>query len=901
MGLVLGLAGLPGPGDVAGSQPAETSFVFTAHGDHGPHDKPETLTSLGAVAQTGAAFSLALGDLSYESGGAERRWCQTVQYVLGASYPFEIVMGNHEDEDRRNGYIGDFVQHCPDRMNVQGLYGAEYFFDYPLTDPLLRVIMIGAGNDWDWDGSGRLESDEHFDYGSSTPERQAHLDWLVNTIDSARSAGVRWIVVGMHKNCFSIGDKSCEIGPEVMNVLVEKKVDLILQGHDHTYQRSKQLSLGAGCDALPEGEFDSDCVADDGADGVFEKGAGPILVITGHFGAEGMYGISTADEEKGYFAKAMGGNGWFDLLQSDVAHSGVSHGFVKFSVSPGQIVAEHVASTNPDTEFADVFAIVDSSAPSPTPAATATPIPSASPTDTPAATSTPTATPLPPAVLVFTPSDDATVRADEPARNYGSDDKLEVDASADKDFLLRFDVSGIGSAPVASATLRLFNIDGAPTGGEFYAMTGTGWSESTVTWDTAPSGEGGVLGTPGSVSEGDWYEIDVTALVTGDGPVSVRVSSPHDDGADYSSKEHTNGNAPQLIVSLGEPRPAATVTPSTTPVPTDTLAPTATATLTATPPPTQTPAPTGIATATPSPTETQTPTHTATLTDTPVPTATTTPTATVPPPPTAAPTLGQPRTEVPAATATPPDNKPSATPDPTVIVSPDAAIANRTLSIFVLTPVADGYVNATKPDSNYGGTDVLRTDASPELRSYLRFDLGDVSGTITRATLRVYANSAAGTGYDVQIVADNGWAEADLTHSSAPPVGGIVGSSGAVEAETWTAVDVTPLLRGGNLVSLALTTTGQTAVSYASREGTNPPELVIEVSANDTPAEALSTAASSPTATTGQPPDSTESRVIRPSDGTLARPSAPPLLLPWLVRPSAGPTAIPYVVSPIAP
>ena len=146
--------------------------------------------------------------------------------------------------------------------------------------------MIGAGNDWDWDGSGRLESDEHFDYGSSTPERQAHLDWLVNTIDSARSAGVRWIVVGMHKNCFSIGDKSCRSARSDERAGREK-VDLILQGHDHTYQRSKQLSLGAGCDALPEGEFDSDCVADDGADGVFEKGAGPILVITGHFGAEG--------------------------------------------------------------------------------------------------------------------------------------------------------------------------------------------------------------------------------------------------------------------------------------------------------------------------------------------------------------------------------------------------------------------------------------------------------------------------------------------------------------------------------------------------------------------------------------------------------------------------------------
>ena len=44
-------------------------------------------------------------------------------------------MGNHEDEDRRNGYIGDFVQHCPDRMNVQGLYGPSTSSTIPSPIP----------------------------------------------------------------------------------------------------------------------------------------------------------------------------------------------------------------------------------------------------------------------------------------------------------------------------------------------------------------------------------------------------------------------------------------------------------------------------------------------------------------------------------------------------------------------------------------------------------------------------------------------------------------------------------------------------------------------------------------------------------------------------------------------
>jgi hypothetical protein len=264
-------------------------------------------------------------------------------------------MGNHEDEAKLSGYIANFVQYCPDQMNSQGIYGAEYFFDYPAVTPLMRVIIIGAGNDWDWDGSGVLEEDEYFNYDSSTPARRAHLDWLIDTIDSARSAGISWVAVGMHKSCITIGTKQCEIGPELLNVLVEKKVDLILQTHDHTYQRTKQLSLGPGCSSIAVAGYDPDCVVDDGADGLFEKGVGPIVVVAGHFGGGGFYDVSASDLEKGYFAKAMGGNGWFDFLQSDELHVPVSRGFVKFIVTENRIDVEQVSTTNLATGFSDVF------------------------------------------------------------------------------------------------------------------------------------------------------------------------------------------------------------------------------------------------------------------------------------------------------------------------------------------------------------------------------------------------------------------------------------------------------------------------------------------------------------------------------------------------------------------
>ena len=104
-----------------------------------------------------------------------------------------------------------------------------------------------------------------------------HYNWLAAAIDGARSAGIPWVTVGMHKICITAGDKSCEIGADLMNLLVSKRVDIVLQGHDHNYQRSKQLALnGSTCTAFRSNSFDADCVADDGADNIYAKGAGSV-------------------------------------------------------------------------------------------------------------------------------------------------------------------------------------------------------------------------------------------------------------------------------------------------------------------------------------------------------------------------------------------------------------------------------------------------------------------------------------------------------------------------------------------------------------------------------------------------------------------------------------------------
>jgi hypothetical protein len=154
--------------------------------------------------------------------------------------------------------------------------------------------------------------------------------------------------------------------------------------------------------------------------------------------------------------------------------------------------------------------------------------------------------------LAFTPTDDAYVEMDMSSSNFGSASEIVADNSPVKNFLLRFSVSGVGARQVSSAKLRLYCVDGSTdSGGQFHRTTSTNWSQSTVTWATAPLADPTLLASLGPVSSGRWYEVDLTSLVTADGTYSLRVSSPSSDGAHYASKERTGGVAPQLVVTAG--------------------------------------------------------------------------------------------------------------------------------------------------------------------------------------------------------------------------------------------------------------------------------------------------------------------------------------------------------------
>jgi parallel beta-helix repeat protein len=150
-------------------------------------------------------------------------------------------------------------------------------------------------------------------------------------------------------------------------------------------------------------------------------------------------------------------------------------------------------------------------------------------------------------------------------------------------------------------------------------------------------------------------------------------------------------------------------------------------------------------------------------------------------------------------------------------------------TLFTFVPVADSYVNEGLPDRNYGNNVALRVDASPIVRSYLRFNVQGLGGAVTKATVRVYATTASTVGYDFRRVSNNSWGETTITYTNAPVVGQVLGSSGPFAGPTWKEFDVTVVITGNGTYSFALTTPHTTAINFASSEATaNGPQLIIE-------------------------------------------------------------------------
>ena len=261
------------------------TLVVTAAGDFGA--TRNTMAVLKRIDSIKPDLNFALGDLSY-SQVSEIAWCEMVKKYISDSIPFILLAGNHES-DGRDGLIDNFAQCLPYHYDFpfSGEFPREYYVDAPKENPLARFIMISPNL--------RFADGQEYEY----KDGNQHSKWLDNAIKDARAKNIPWIIVGMHKVCTSAENKSCEVGEQVIKQVIDAKVDVVLAGHVHAYERTYQLKC------MYEHKFHPKCLSKGYEKSEYKKGDGTVFITVGTGGVN-LRGIDVEDSEINYFAANMG-------------------------------------------------------------------------------------------------------------------------------------------------------------------------------------------------------------------------------------------------------------------------------------------------------------------------------------------------------------------------------------------------------------------------------------------------------------------------------------------------------------------------------------------------------------------------------------------------------------------
>ncbi len=418
--------------------------------------------------------------------------------------------------------------------------------------------------------------------------------------------------------------------------------------------------------------------------------------------------------------------------------------------------------------------------------------------------------------LTLTPIHDAYVRADNPSTNYGSSTTLRVDNSPVKHTLITFDVLGVGASTVTNATLRLYNTNGSGKGGDFYQIINPSWDENTVTWNNAPSEELTKLSSLGEVSSDNWYDVDITSIVTGDGLVGVKIISKSTNGAHYTSKEGATGFMPELVVSFEDTGPNDPPVADNQSVTTTQAVP-VTVTLTGSDPDFDCPLTFSIVD---QPDDGNLGSISNELCN-----------------------LGSGSAEVvytPDVSFTGSDSFTFEITDPASATS-NTATVNITVDpsppTLTFTPTDDAFVRESSPTSNYGSSATLQIDGDPVNHSLITFNvIGVGSNQIANATLRLYNSNSATKGGDFYQIINPSWDEDTVTWNNAPsedPT--LLTSLGSVSPDNWYDVDITSIVTGDGLVGVKIISTHANGAYYHSKENSSSPELVINLTSNNNP------------------------------------------------------------------
>ena len=162
--------------------------------------------------------------------------------------------------------------------------------------------------------------------------------------------------------------------------------------------------------------------------------------------------------------------------------------------------------------------------------------------------------------FIFSPLDDTTISRANPDINYGSEPSMVVNMIDGDVALISFDLSDLGDAAIDKAVLQLAILDeNALNAGIFYVQpTINGWTENTVTYNSAPTAGGTLFASAVDRTDRTHFKLDVTNAV-GNHVVSFRVIGTDKMRSEFGSKENSNeSNIPALVVTIASEQPTFT-------------------------------------------------------------------------------------------------------------------------------------------------------------------------------------------------------------------------------------------------------------------------------------------------------------------------------------------------------
>jgi Calcineurin-like phosphoesterase len=173
----------------------------------------------------------------------------------------------------------------------------------------------------------------------------------------------------------------------------------------------------------------------------------------------------------------------------------------------------------------------------------------------------------------------------------------------------------------------------------------------------------------------------------------------------------------------------------------------------------------------------------------------------------------------------------------------------QTTTLAITSPLtfvaeADAQVNEASSGENTGTSKFLQVDgdSEAEVESFLRFTITGTPGTIQTARLRLYNTTNASENGPAVYATDPSWTEEEITWNQRPErLSEELANQGSLSKETWVEYDVTKAVTGNGTFSFVLAADSNDAATFSSRQGSQPPELVITLANGPTPTVAAAT------------------------------------------------------------